>query len=60
MMKTYYDDIVDKKMFVCEDGCNTTTNPEWTSQQCMENTTKECMFIFHNKHCICNKGRLIK
>jgi len=53
-VKTYFDQIVGEKMYVCEDGCNTTKNPKWTIQQCLENVNKDCMFVFHNEHCICN------
>ena len=55
VIKVIDTEITGKTLYYCEDGCNVTTSPDWTRQQCKENTTKECMVVFHNEHCICNR-----
>jgi len=57
-MFSYIDEIVGERIYVCDDGCNATKRAEWTAKQCEENITKECMFVFHNEHCICNKEKI--
>jgi|7_EtaG_2_1085326.scaffolds.fasta_scaffold317360_2 hypothetical protein len=57
-MFSYIDEIVGERIYVCDDGCNATKRAEWTAKQCEENITKECMFVFHNEHCICNKENI--
>jgi len=53
-MKTYYDTTFGKRLVVCEDGCSTGRFADIIKEQCKNNIEKKCMFLEHNKHCICN------
>ena len=53
-MKTYIDETFGKKLFVCKDGCSTGRFKNLVKEQCENNTEKKCLFLSHNKHCICN------
>ena len=53
-MKTYVDKTFGKKLFVCKDGCSTGRFENLVKEQCENNTEKKCLFLSHNKHCICN------
>lgn len=58
-MKTYYDKtFFNKKLFVCDDGCSTGKVKTLVAEQCKNNINKECLFLIHNKHCICNKKKV--
>ena len=53
-MKTYYDTTFGKKLYVCDDGCSTGRFSNMINEQCKNNLEKKCMFLEHNRHCICN------
>ena len=54
-MKTYFDKTFGKRLYVCEDGCSTGRFAEIVKDQCINNTSKECLQLIHTEHCICNK-----
>lgn len=57
-MKTYYDIFFDKKLYVCNDRCSTGKFKNLVAEQCKNNIKKECLFLIHNKYCICNKKKV--
>jgi len=57
-MISYYDTAFNKKFVVCDDGCSVGRFSDIVKKQCENNLEKKCLFLIHNEHCICNKGRL--
>jgi len=54
-MKTYYDTTFGKRLFVCDCGCSCGRFADIIKEQCKKNIERKCMFLEHNKYCICNK-----